>query len=131
VNNRWIRPFFLIAGIYDGVLGLAFLAIPITLFRWFDVTLPNHLGYVRFPSLLLILFALMFFQIARDPVKHRCLMPYGMGLKIAYCGTVFGYALSGGIPGMWIPWAWADLAFLGLFFLAWRRTADGTFHPTA
>jgi hypothetical protein len=131
MSKTWIRPFFAIAGIYDGVLGLAFLFFPASLFRWFDVTAPNHLGYVRFPALLLIVFALMFFQIAKDPGKYRCLMPYGMGLKIAYCSTVFGYALAGGMPGMWIPWAWADLVFLGLFLLAWRSTAGSPEVSTA
>jgi hypothetical protein len=113
-----------IAAVYDGILGLAFLLLPTQLFRLFDVTLPNHLGYVRFPAILLILFAAMFFQIAADPSGRRQMMPYGMGLKLAYCAVVFGYAVTGGIPFMWIPWAWADLAFLVLFVVAWRETAQ-------
>jgi hypothetical protein len=26
-----------------------------------------------------------------------------------------------GIPSMWVPWAYADLVFLLLFFLSWKR----------
>jgi hypothetical protein len=30
--------------------------------------------------------------------------------------------LTTGVPAMWIPWAWADLVFLILFYLSWRYT---------
>jgi hypothetical protein len=122
--RSWIRPIWTFAALYDGILGAAFLLAPVQLFSWFGVALPNHMGYVRFPAILLILFAVMFLQIAADPVKRREWMPYGMGLKVAYSGTVFAYAVTEGIPFMWIPWAWADLAFLVLFFLSWRATAE-------
>ena len=88
---------------------------------------PNHPAYVQFPALLLFIFAVMFFRIAADPVRNRELILYGIGLKIAYCGTAFWYQLAGGIPFMWIPWAWADLIFLALFLVAWNKL--GTREP--
>jgi hypothetical protein len=117
----WIRALFAIAGIYDGVLGLAFLFAPVWVFSLHRVAPPEHLAYVQFPALLLVLFALMFFRIATDPVNRRELILYGCGLKVAYCGTVFWYQLTTGVPFMWVPWAWADLVFLVLFVLAARR----------
>lgn len=47
-------------------------------------------------------------------VKNRDLIPYGCGLKVAYCSTAFGYYFTTGVPAMWMLWAWADLAFLAL-----------------
>jgi hypothetical protein len=120
MRATWIKVLFVIAGLYDGILGVAFLIFPGPVFQLFGVTPPNHFGYVRFPALLLLIFAAMFFRIAGDPVKYRAFIPYGMALKVAYCGTVFWYALTTGIPSMWMPWAWADLAFLAFFFAAWR-----------
>ena len=122
MRKEWMRVLFVIAGLYDGVLGIAFLTVPGRLYRMFDVPPPNHFGYVTFPALLLLVFALMFFRIASDPVKFRALIPFGIGLKIAYCGTVFWYDLTAGIPSMWMPWAWADLVFLAFFLSAWRVT---------
>lgn len=119
---KWMKALFIVGGIYDGVLGLAFLFAPGRVFELFEVTPPNHFGYVKFPAMLLIVFALMYFKIACDPVKFRVLIPFGIGLKIAYCVTVFWYDLTTGIPSMWLPWAWADLVFLALFLLAWRET---------
>jgi len=116
-----VRALFVVAGLYDGVLGAAFLARPFAIFDWYGVEPPNHVGYVQFPAALLILFALLFFRIALDPVRHRGLIPFGCGLKIAYSGVVFWHQFTEGVPSMWLPWAWADLVFLALFVWAWVR----------
>src|SRR6266516_190544 len=121
MQPNWIRPLFIIAGIYDLVLGLAFLFFSVAIFRIAGVTLPNHMAYIEFPALTLLIFAAMFFQVARDPVRNRNLIPYGAGLKVAYSGVVFRHVLSDGMPGLWIPWAWIDLVFLALFLIAWNR----------
>ena len=61
--------------------------------------------------------------IARDPPRFRALMPYGAGLKASYCSVVLYHAAAGSIPGIWVPFAWADVVFLALFLAAWRATA--------
>lgn len=118
-----ISALFLVAAAYDGILGIAFLLLPGNIFEWFNVTPPNHPGYIEFPALLLIAFALMFGAIARNPVANRNLIPFGMLLKVSYCAVVFGHWLGGGIPNLWKPWAVADLVFLALFYAAYRRLA--------
>jgi hypothetical protein len=118
-NPTWISPMFYIAALYDGVLGLAFLFAAPALFQWFDVTPPNHFGYVHFPGALLITFALLFLTVARKPMANRNLIPFGMLLKLSYCGVVFYHWIGAGIPGMWKPFAWCDLGFLVLFIVAY------------
>ena len=120
MSARTTRLLFVAAGIYDGVLGLAFLLYPLELFDWYDVPPPNHAGYVQFPAALLLVFGILFFHIATNPGKHRSLILYGCALKVAYCAIVFGYEASEGVPAMWLPWAYADLAFLALFLWAWK-----------
>ena len=116
-KKRLISLLFLAAALYDGALGVTFLILPTMLFDIFGVTLPNHLGYVRFPAALLIVFAIMFLAIAVRPAANRGLIPYGILLKASYCGIVFYYWFTGGIPFMWKPFAIADLGF-GLLFAA-------------
>jgi hypothetical protein len=118
MSPRWVRPLFVIAAVYDGVLGLVFLFAPTWPFAMYGVPPPNHVGYVQFPALLLLVFAVMFLRIAADPPGRRELILYGSGLKVSYCATVGFHELTAGIPSMWIPWAWADLVFLALFVLA-------------
>lgn len=79
------------------------------------------MGYIEFPALILLIFAAMFFQVARNPARNRTLIPYGAGLKASYAGVAFWNEINGGIPGLWIPWAWMDLLFLVLFVFAWLR----------
>jgi len=121
MNAKWVKPLFFVAAIYDGFLGLAFLIVPAQIFAMYGVTPPNHMAYIQFPALLLLLFAAMFFRIALDPAARRELILYGCGLKISYCMVAFLYAITTGIPSMWMPWAWADLVFLALFLVAWKK----------
>jgi ammonia channel protein AmtB len=120
-NRSAIAALFLIAAAYDGILGLAFLVAHDALFQWFNVTPPNHPAYVEFPAALLIIFALMFAAVARDPKANANLIPYGMLLKLSYCTTAFWYWFRTGIPNMWKPWAFLDLVFLVLFYAAYRQ----------
>jgi len=120
MNQRAMIPIlFVAAALYDAVLGIAFLLAPGRLFAWLDVTPPNHPGYVQFPAALLIIFSLMFASIAGDPAGRRSLIPYGILLKVAYCGVVLFHWLSAGLPWIWKPFCIADLCFLVLFIWAW------------
>ncbi len=120
MNEKMIKVFYVLAGLYDGILGIAFLLSPAAIYAMYAVEPPNHMAYVQFPALLLIIFAAMFFRIARDPVKNRDLILYGCALKVSYCSMVFWYQATSTIPAMWVPWAWADLVFLVLFIYTWR-----------
>jgi hypothetical protein len=120
MNEKMIKVFYVVAGLYDGILGIAFLFSPAAIYAMYAVEPPNHMAYVQFPALLLIIFAAMFFRIARDPVKNRDLILYGCALKVSYCSMVFWYQATSTIPAMWVPWAWADLVFLVLFIYTWR-----------
>jgi hypothetical protein len=121
MHGSWIKPFFILAALYDLLLGLAFLLFSGTIFQSFGVTPPNHPAYVSFPALLLMIFGVMFLKIAGNPSRNRDLIWYGVALKAAYSGSAFWYQLNGGVPFMWLPWAWADLVFLAMFIVAWRN----------
>jgi len=119
-SPRSVSVLFYLAALYDGFLGLAFLLAAPALFEWVGVTPPNHFGYVHFPAALLIVFALMFVAIGREPVANRSLIPYGILLKVSYCAVVFYHWFTAGIPYIWKPFAIVDLAFLVLF--SWAYT---------
>jgi hypothetical protein len=129
MTGDWRRVLFYVSAVYDGVLGLAFVFFWPWVFQFFDVTPPNHGGYVQFPALLLVIFGVMFLRIARDPDANRDLIAYGIGLKAAYCGLVFWYQFTAGVPAMWIPFAWLDLLFLGLFVIAQQSAPRAVERP--
>lgn len=129
MSNNWRKWLFYVAALYDAILGLAFIFAWPRIFQLFEVTPPNHGGYVQFPAFLLIIFAFMFLRIAQDPDGNRELIAYGMGLKVAYSGLVFWYQLTAGVPFMWIPWAWIDVVFLILFVVARQPAAVPSARP--
>ena len=117
--EKLISLLFAAAAAYDGILGIAFLVFPLALYQRFNVPLPNHWGYVEFAAAVLIIFAIMFANVARRPLANRNLIIYGVLLKLSYCAVVFGNWLSAGIPDMWKPLAFADAAFAILFVWAY------------
>lgn len=124
--TRWIQVLFGVGAVYDGLLGAGFLLGGAALFDRFGVAPPNHQGYVQFSAALLLVFALMFLAVARDPVKNRNLIPYGILLKVSYCSVVGYHWLNQNIPGMWKPFAVCDFIFLLLFAWAWVALAKAT-----
>jgi hypothetical protein len=121
-----IRLLFIGAAIYDGVLGAIFLFASGAPFQWFGVIPPNHPGYVQFPAALLIVFSLMFAAVAVHPVNNRNLIPYGILLKLSYCGVVSFHWVTAGIPNMWKPFCIFDLVFMLLFAWAWITLRNRT-----
>jgi hypothetical protein len=117
-----LRALFIGAALYDGVLGVAFLVAAPSLFARFGIPPLEHYGYVHFAAALLVVFALMFLAIARDPRGNRNLIPFGALLKVSYCSVVAFHWLAGGIADVWKPFAFVDFGFLALFLWAYRAT---------
>ncbi|MBI3410046.1 MAG: hypothetical protein HY040_17025 [Planctomycetes bacterium] len=115
---RWI---FLVAALYDFLIGLAFLLFGPQLFETAGVPQPNHWAYIQFGALLLIVFGIMFFAVAFDPVANRNLMPFGLLLKLAYTGLVAYYWATTDCPLLFKPFAIIDAAMFVLFLLAYRK----------
>lgn len=116
-----VRCIFLVAALYDFLIGLAFLLFGPQLFETAGVPQPNHWAYIQFGALLLIVFGIMFFAVAFDPVANRNLMPFGLLLKLAYTGLVAYYWATTDCPLLFKPFAIIDAAMFVLFLLAYRK----------
>lgn len=127
-----ISGLFYFSSAYDFVLGAVFLSVHQWFFRVFAVDPPNHWGYVHFPALLLILFGIMFFQIAENPKANRNLIPYGCMLKASYCAVVGIHTfLTGNLPDMWKPFGVADFLMLIGFIWCYKKLAPEKVAPVA
>src|SRR5436190_1091802 len=101
--------------------GQTFLFFGPRLFDSAGVPQPNHWAYIQFGALILVVFGLMFFAVARDPVSNRNLIPFGMLLKLSYTGLVAYYWITTDCPLLFKPFAVIDGAMLVLFLLAYRK----------
>jgi hypothetical protein len=120
------RLVFAAAGIYDLAIGITFLGFGAQLYDATGVPHPNHWSYIQFGALLLMIFGLMFFAIAADPVRNRNLIPYGILLKLAYVGLATFYWVTTGIPMLFKPFVIIDAVMLVLFVAAYGAVGRGS-----
>src|SRR5262245_54458015 len=123
MSLSWVRAIFAVTGVYDAVLGLAFFFFGARIFEVGEAPQPGHWGYLQFASLMLLIFAAMFFAVAYDPRANHNLIPYGMALKLAYTGLTAYYWVTADLPSIFKPFAVIDAAMFVLFLLAYRRRA--------
>ena len=116
-----IRLLFLIAGVYDFVIGLTFLFFGSPLFESAGVPQPNHWAYIQFGSLMLMIFGAMLLAIAASPHANRNLIPYGILLKLSYTALCGYYWITTDCPTLFKPFAVIDAVMLVLFYLAYRK----------
>jgi len=125
MKASWIRPLFVIAALYDTVLGVAFFFAFKPVYERFGIPLPNHDAYVQLPAALIAIFGIGFWFVARAPERNRDLITLGVLMKLAFSGVVLSYAFRDAIPPMWVPLAWIDVAFMLAFIAALRASGPG------
>jgi len=108
------------AALYDFVLGVAFLVAFQQIYIHFNITLPNHDGYIQFAACLVTIFGVAFWFVAQDPERNRDIIKLGVLLKFSYCSVTFYHNAIGDLPSIWLPFAWVDAVFLVLFIWALR-----------
>jgi hypothetical protein len=120
MKREWIRPLFVVAALYDFGLGVAFLLAWSRIYARFGIAPPNHPGYIQFGAAAIAIFGIGFWWVAQAPERNRDIIKLGVMLKLAYAGTVLAYWAQGRMPAMWVPFAWADLAFMVAFLASLR-----------
>lgn len=120
----WIRGAYWLGAIYGIALGLAVLVLGDSLFVRFEVRPPEYAAYYELPGFMLIIFGVLFAQIALNPVRQRVLMIYAMALKVSTAGLFIYHHFVDGLPGFLIPFAFADVALLVLFSSAYVATGN-------
>lgn len=124
--RKIVSLLFYIAALYDFGFGIIFLFAGERIFSSLHVTAPNHWGYIQFPALVMLIFAVMFYQVAQKPEQNRNLIPYGVMLKFSYASVIFWHWSTGSVPAVWKPFAIADLLFLVGFLWAMNHIAKTT-----
>ena len=125
-----IRALFVIAGLYDFLIGLVFLLFGAQLFDAAGVPQPNHWGYIHFGALMLMIFGAMFIAIARNPAARREMIPYGMLLKLSYSALAGYYWVATDIPTLFKPFVVIDAIMFVLFWWAWQALDPERTSPT-
>jgi hypothetical protein len=124
-SSGW-RTFFLVAALYDLVLGAVFVVVGESILTAIGMALPPHVAYVQLAAVFIFVQGLSYWLVFRDPFANLGLVRAGVAYKAAYAGLVLYYLVTGTLPSVFfIPWAVVDLLFLigfAMFLSAASRT---------
>lgn len=124
VPTGW-RAFFLLAGLYDALLGLAFLLAGETILTDIGMKLPPHIAYIHLSAIFIVVQGVSYLLVYRDPRSNLGIVWVGVAYKASYAALVAYYLAAGQLPSQFfIPWAVFDLGFM-VGFLAFLRAAMG------
>jgi len=122
VPTGW-RAFFLVAGLYDALLGLAFLVAGESILTNIGMALPPHIAFIHLSAIFIVVQGLSYLLVFRDPLANLGIVWVGVAYKAAYAALVGYYLVIGQLPSdFFIPWAIFDLGFM-VGFLVFLRAA--------
>lgn len=126
-SSGW-RTFFLLAALYDLILGAAFLVASEPILTAIGMTLPPHIAYIQLAAVFVFVQGLGYWLVSRDPLANLGLVRVGVAYKAAYSGLALYYLATGQLPSVFfIPWAVFDLLFL-IGFVMFLRAASRAQH---
>jgi hypothetical protein len=124
-SDKLYRIGFLIAAIYDFILGIGFFLFYATIYSMFDITLPENPGYIHLSSAFVFCQGAMYYFVYLNLERNIDIAKIGVVYKIAYTGVCFYYWIIGGLPHpMFAVFGICDIGFI-VFFLFYLKNYDG------
>jgi hypothetical protein len=116
MNDKKFKLLFLIASIYDLVLGLAFFFFYKPIFGLFNITLPVYPMYLQMASAFVIAMGVGYYFIYKNLYRNIDLVKLGIVYKIVYAGltSYFYFAGLANVVFLWL--ALCDFIFM-IFFI--------------
>ena len=115
MSIKGIKTVFLVAALYDIILGIVFGLFFKPVYTCFGAELPNHAGYIQLAAAYILVFGIGFFFVYKDPVRNQAIITLGVLMKLGFVVVVLGHLLIDTIPPFYIPFALLDIVFLLLF----------------
>ncbi len=94
MNPMW-RTFFLVAALYDLILGAAFFLLYGPLFEMLGIALPNNTSYIHLTAAFVFTQGVGYWFVAQDPVGNRSIAKIGVVYKFMFASLAFYYAAIG------------------------------------
>ncbi len=123
-SSGW-RTFFLVAAIYDIVLGVGFFLFFDPLFSMLGIALPNNTAYIHLTAAFVFVQGLGYWFVYQDPPANLGIVKLGIVYKTVFAGLAFYYLAIGQLlHPSFLVFAVADLFFLAGFVAFLRRTSE-------
>jgi hypothetical protein len=120
MSTTW-RSFFLIAALYDMILGAAFFFLYGPLFEMLGVALPNNTSYIHLTAAYVFVQGLGYWFVFQDPADNRSIIKVGAVYKFAFSALALYYTVIGQLlHPVFLVFGLLDLLFLIGFIMFLR-----------
>ncbi len=125
-KEKLFRSYFWVVGVYDVLLGGAFLLFYKAIYGFFNITPANHPGYVYLPAIFIVAGGIGEFLIARNPLRNVDLVIVRLLMKLSFVAIVFYYYFKQGVPIIFVLIACLSIISVvkGLSFLFWAKSVN-------
>lgn len=114
-KNKLFKTLFLVAAIYDLILGIVFFFFYKNIYHYFNITLPTYPMYLQMSAAFVMAMGVGYYFIYRDIYKNIDLVKLGVVYKLVYSGLT-SYFYFKGLANITFFWfAIIDALFLILF----------------
>ncbi|HJP70995.1 MAG TPA: hypothetical protein VJ975_04690 [Candidatus Limnocylindria bacterium] len=122
--TNW-RTFFLVAAVYDIVLGVAFFLLYGPLFSALGIELPNNTSYIHLTAAFVFTQGLGYWFVYQDPPANLGIVKLGIVYKAIFSGLAFYYLAIGQLlHPVFVVFGVVDLLFLIGFWLFLRQPSE-------
>ncbi len=115
----YFKRLYLIAALYDLILGFGFLLFYKIIYKVLGMNLPENPAYLSLCAIMIGIYGILLFMIYKNPEKSKGMIVYAILIKFAFVAVVLYYWLFVGSEYVDVPFriiAGIDLVF-GLLFL--------------
>jgi hypothetical protein len=113
MKRGYYKGLYLVAALYDLVLGAVFLMFYKPLMETFEIPIPSNPAYLSASAMFIFLFGVLLFLIYLKPEGSRRMVIYSILMKIGYSSVVLYYLVTRGFDFV----EWPFLMFAGLDIL--------------
>lgn len=114
-NTGTFRAIFLVAALYDFVLGIIFLAFYNSIFSFLGITLPNYPMYLQLSAAFVVVMGVGYFFVYKNLYRNVDLVKLGIVYKLVYGTLAIYFYLLGLAHAIFFLFALIDIIFIGLF----------------
>ena len=112
------RTFFMVAAVYDMVLGAAFFFAYGPIWELLELELPNNTAYIHLTAAFVFVQGFGYWIVAQNPTANRGIVQMGFAYKLAFAGlSVYYFAIGELLHPTFLLFGILDVLFLIGFWM--------------
>ena len=123
-NEKSYRNLFLIAALYDFILGsVFFVLLPFFFENIFKIIAPNYPAFFQAAAAFVFVMGVGFYFVYRNLYRNIDIVKLGIVFKLVYTALAFYYVFIGNMPWVFSLFGFLDIIFI-VFFIFFLRAVQ-------